>query len=111
MGYYTKYNLTFSIWESNGKDNEEIEKIHQYIENCIPHLYENGHTEYEYDGKWYDYVKDMTELSKQFPNAVFQLDGVGEEFPDIWTGVWKNGKKRIEGAEIVYPKIEIEDLE
>jgi hypothetical protein len=103
--------MSFEIGDSSEENEEENEKIDNWINDFISHLESYGLNHYEYYGKWYECDKDMTELSRQFPNIVFRLEGIGEEFPDIWHGVWKNGKKRIVKAEIVYPKIEIEDLE
>lgn len=35
---------------------------------------------------------DMLELSKQFPDALFELKGQGDDFGDIWGTYYKNGK-------------------
>lgn len=34
------------------------------------------------DAKWYDYDKDLTEVSKLLPNLGFSLERTGEESPD-----------------------------
>ena len=54
--------------------------------------------------KWYDHEDDMIALSKEYPNVVFILDGVGEEFPDAWRKWFHNGKFEASYAEVVYPK-------
>ena len=42
--------------------------------------------------KWYDHDDDMMQLSAQFPNYYFLLNGRGEEHEDQWRKVYHNGK-------------------
>lgn len=51
---------------------------------------------------WYDLVSYMKELSKRYPEHVFQLDSVGEESDDIWRVYFKNGKSHDANTKIVY---------
>jgi hypothetical protein len=42
--------------------------------------------------KWYDHDDDMKQLSMQFPDYYFLLNGRGEEHDDQWRKVYHNGK-------------------
>ena len=42
--------------------------------------------------KWYDHDEDMKELSKQYPDYVFELYGDGEETDDEWYTYYCNGE-------------------
>lgn len=54
------------------------------------------------NAQWYDWSKHMKELSKRYPNHMFQLDGFGEEGGDIWRVYFKNGKHQDANAEVRY---------
>ena len=54
--------------------------------------------------------KEMIELSLQFPNALFQLYGDGEENGDTWYTYYKNGKKQYCPAKITYDKYDENEL-
>lgn len=80
------------LWQLVGGSNRYTPKC---IENCL-----------DEEMKWYDHEADMTTLSKEFPNILFVLEGVGEEFPDAWRKWFHNGKFEASYAEVVYPKPE-----
>jgi hypothetical protein len=86
MGYCTSYTLA---WDKHDCD----VAINEYIRNSEMHNYA-----LEEDGrcygscKWYDHEADMREMSKVFPDAVFDLYGEGEETGDLWHKYFKNGK-------------------
>lgn len=42
--------------------------------------------------RWYDHDDDMKQLSTQFPDYYFLLNGRGEEHEDQWRKVYHNGK-------------------
>jgi len=83
MGYYTKYELTHDANEAEG------EKIREYIEANETVNYAIG--EYPEACKWYNWAKDMEEMSRQFPSVTFTLEGHGEKYGDIWRAIIKNG--------------------
>ena len=56
--------------------------------------------------KWYSHKEDMIVLSKEYPDYIFIVDGVGEEFPDAWRMWVKNGIAEKVYAEIKYPRPE-----
>ena len=90
MGYETNYSLSRTenlpstleiaklICEDNGYPSEQ-----EYMEHAL---------EYGYGIKWYKHEEDMIKVSEHWPDVEFVLDGVGEEFPDIWRKTFKNGK-------------------
>ena len=80
MGYYTDYELTTSS---------------SLPPNFLDvFLNTTGYSLYDFtlSGKWYNFKEDMLEISKLYPDIVFQLDGVGEESGDVWRIYFKNGK-------------------
>lgn len=99
MGYYTRHELTIISGNDNFTDYEK--------EIC-----ETADNEYlfEEESKWYDCESDMKEYSKKHPNVVFCIDGVGEEFPDIWKAYYKNGKVFITSAQIVFEEFSEDKL-
>ena len=91
MGYYTDYEL--------------------YIENCFFSEYDEikqklidsiGYDPFCQDVKWYGHELDMILFSKNYPDKIFILNGVGEEYPDIWRKYFKNGKIQTEQAIISF---------
>ena len=109
MGYYTKFELyavdveagspitmmeediiAKRLWQLIGGSDRYALKC---IENCL-----------DEEMKWYDHEADMITLSKEFPNILFVLDGVGEEFPDAWRKWFYNGTYEESYAEVMYPK-------
>ena len=60
--------------------------------------------------KWYDNEKEMLELSKEFPDILFKLHGVGEESEDIWNEYFMSGKSQYCKAEFVIPPFDRDKL-
>lgn len=50
----------------------------------------------------YDWEGELKELSQEFPDCVFELDGDGEESGDVWRAYFKNGKMQKAPAKIVF---------
>lgn len=93
MGYITQYyfDTVYKPWytyEDSACENREIR-----------YALSNG------SGKWYSYDEDMKELSRRFPDEVFILWGVGEEFPDVWRKAYKNGQVYSSPVVIEFPEI------
>lgn len=63
-----------------------------------------------YDVKWYRWKDDMRDISKRYPDRLFQLDGQGEESDDLWRAFFKNGKSQICKARIVFDDFNEADL-
>ena len=117
MGYFTKFEL-------HAYDVETKYPVSNFMEADITYDLEQiafgpiEREEYERNGpvnferwteeamKWYDHEADMITLSKEYPNILFVLDGVGEEFPDAWRKWFYNGTVEASYAEVVYPRPE-----
>jgi hypothetical protein len=52
--------------------------------------------------KWYEFEDDMRALSKEFPNALFVLDGKGEVASDLWRGYYVAGTGYTIKAQIIF---------
>ena len=61
--------------------------------------------------KWYDFEKDMREVSKQHPNVLFELSGEGEETDDLWKAYFKDGKMQMCEARIEYDNFDEAQLQ
>ena len=112
MGYYTKFELHAVDVEAGSPIimmEEEIiaKRLWQLIGGSDRYAPKSFEDAVGGDSmKWYDHEKDMTTLSEEFPNILFILEGVGEEFPDAWRKWFYNGKFEASYAEVVYPRPE-----
>ena len=117
MGYYTNYefgtkgNKTYKVKDIVSYMKEQYKKSNE--DKFYPFSYEfeyylNDESTYDFelnsdgDVKWYYSDEEMIELSKQFPETVFYLYGVGEESGDLWYAYYKNGKSQFCPATITY---------
>ena len=117
MGYYTFYNLTVY-----SDDRELASKVQKALveKELIDYVFEEDpcfnwdyqtksemFTFYPRDmAKWYDCEEDMLEISRQFPDVRFTIDGEGEESRDIWEEHFLNGKCQYCPADIVFPEFD-----
>lgn len=112
MGYYTYFSAeTNASAEVETQITEELFKISSFFnfdkEESVPF------SQFMYDmyTTWYDWDKEMVEVSRKFPEVTITMWGNGEESDDMWKCVFKNGKKALVFAEIVYPEITEKDFE
>ena len=111
MGYYTKFDMAAKDAKTGYDIDPHIEaeiakKIWceiwgcQLYRNWTPICFEDifGDTT-----KWYNHEDDIIALSKDYPDIIFVLEGVGEEFPDAWRMWAHNGEGEKVHAEIHYP--------
>ena len=61
--------------------------------------------------KCYDWQDHMRDLSRNYPNHIFDLWGDGEDFDDKWHAVFVNGQMALSYAEIHYPPIDIASID
>ena len=96
MGYYTDFELSFTTHNAQLDDSirSELQGISGYISNC-------GYLE---NAKWYNWTKDMKELSLNYPEVLFELEGKGEEQGDHWRAYFKGGKSQVVKAVITFEK-------
>lgn len=83
MGYYTDYKVTKA---PVGLDATLLSEETSYT------FYDDGDEPYADDIKWYNHDEDMKRISLKFPGEEIHLEGVGEEFLDVWIKVYKDGK-------------------
>lgn len=91
MGYITDFKLKVTP-DTIPNIVEEVSDISDYLwddELCM-------------NGKWYDWPSHMKELSKRYPEHMFQLDGDGEDSDDIWRVYFKNGKSHDANTRLIY---------
>ena len=87
MGYYSRFEI--SQPEKPVEDTEALFKSLTEISGGYT-FDDEGNSEDNY--KWYDYQKDMAQLSKLHPDTVFKVHREGEEAGDIEDTYYKNGK-------------------
>jgi hypothetical protein len=107
MGYYTRYELRVVIPDDFPKhfglptEGTIIEELRQYdTDGAEWALTSDGST--GDSTKWYDHEEIVAEFSKQYPTCVFVLKGEGEEPGDLWVKYFRNGKKQVSNARIIY---------
>ena len=99
MGYQTDFILTTDEY----LDEEIVKKIGDRLDEISTYRFEESDGDfYLYNAKWYDSHEDMLELSKEFPEYVFQLDGNGEGNDDVWRQYYKDGKSQNANARVIY---------
>lgn len=109
MGYTTNFHLEISDFNENDISDGDVINSNYVIglygrfrdmfvwdSNILMYVSRNNY-------KWYDYVDDMTEFSKQYPDFIFTLYGYGEENSDIWVNYFQNGYVEGYVADIVFP--------
>lgn len=100
MGYYTRYTLEVrgdGYFYKKFMDEGFDEPFGTYEVSPADLVHNNCDSM-----KWYDYNKDMQELSESWPNVLFILSGEGEESGDIWRAYYMNGHEERVQAEIVF---------
>lgn len=106
MGYYTDYTLSLSTQVPA----EVLEKVRQVVDGW--NVFETEwDAEWYGSAKWYDHRKDMCDLSRQFPNVLFCLHGVGEGQDDLWDAYFLGGRMQYCPAQIIYEPFDPEKLE
>lgn len=93
MGYYTNFTIQFDDPNISDAFEHAFDTVTDY-EGCLD--------DFGMYAKWYDYEKDMIEISKQFPGVLFTVSGEGEENDDIWRSYFKDGKTQFSKAIITF---------
>lgn len=98
MGYLTDFNLTIV---GGCVDKDDLAKTLTDITNY------SWSSDLELHGaKWYDFHRNMINISEKYPDIVFCLDGVGEESGDIWRAYYQDGKFQMCKATIVFDQFD-----
>lgn len=114
MGYYTDFHMDIrnKLGELITKESPEYSKISVAFNKIFLGRDYDAESDNDYledvldvaNWKWYECDNDMAELSKQFPEYTFVLEGDGEEKQDWWIHWWENGYQSSSEAEIVAPQ-------
>ena len=104
MGYYTLYALSVEKGDPNLLESEEFKDIFLKITDYSLESLDNDIL------KWYEYDKNMLEISKLYPDTVFRLEGKGEGRDDRWISYYCNGESAESRAAIVYPPVDISSM-
>lgn len=99
MGYYTTYNL--SMVEG---DEKLINEFRNFSESAKYAINEWG--DGEESCKWYDSNEELVKFSKLHPEAIFCLEGEGEENGDSWKLYVKDGHYQECRAKLVFPEFD-----
>ena len=103
MGYTTTYTL-----EVKTGNTDLISELRATCDEAMYAIDDCGET--EESCKWYDHEKDMKAFSKEHPEAVFKLAGIGEEQPDMWIKYFCNGRMQVCNAVITYDDYDYKKL-
>lgn len=87
MGYHTTY--TIFIEDGDPKE-DELTRITKMLDTYEDFDYW-GEEWIGSDIKWYDYLDNMCELSKAFPQLRFFVHGDGDDSDDLWEDHWQAG--------------------
>lgn len=91
MGYSTRHSLVVQLPVGyNGTEMDIINELRTQNESAEWALQPDGSCEDEC--KWYEHEKDMRAFSKQYPDVIFCLHGIGEDSDDQWNQYYKDGK-------------------
>ena len=110
MGYYTSYNLEVTSLECQGHTDSAnlIHQLREQNENAAYAFDEHGDA--EESTKWYDHDADLIEFSKGKMDALFVLEGTGEEAGDLWKTYYLNGQKQTCQAIITFDEFDVTKL-
>ena len=85
---------------ANGKESEIEERIKDISG------YECLSFDHVHNCKWYNHLKYMDAVSKEFPDVTLFLEG--EEQGDVWKAIFKNGKSKVVKPEVVWPELKLD---
>ncbi|MCP1354624.1 hypothetical protein [Aneurinibacillus migulanus] len=105
MGYYTYFKVDMKPEEPKGL------REYLYLEEDRYYALIDALEEIEESHKWYDHEDDMIELSRTFPDTLFELHGEVEEPGDLWRKYFKNGKIQRCPAQITYEEYDESKLQ
>ncbi len=104
MGYDTSYDL--EVKEDKGS--EELYLFDTTFKITFEEITGYSLNSIKSGVKWYYHEDDMKQISKKYPNCVFELSGSGDGRsdgePDLWIKYFKNGKMQRCPAKITYDK-------
>lgn len=84
MGYYTHHKVS---WEPNNFQDIYLERLAEISQYNIDHFTGEGDS-----CKWHEREENMLQLSKEFLDIKFRVDGDGDGSNDIWVKWYHAGK-------------------
>ena len=107
MGYNTYYTV-----EINDIPPKCMENIYSKIDSFLEDIWESSDTFIggSYYGRWYDWDRDLINLSSEYPEIFIVVDGDGEERDDFWRAFIKDGAIQYSGGHIVYDEYDPEKM-
>jgi len=103
MGYVTYHTLDVMTADNSSEHPlkyEIIEALRSENENAEYAHDEDGQT--NNDAKWYESAEELKEFSLKYHDALFVLDGDGENSDDFWIAYILNGKAQMCRCRIEY---------
>lgn len=105
MSYYTSYVLTIkNLDQLNPVTELKVARAlaslpyYNYREDQLKELEKSPYPIDEVVGwdthTWHNHQEDMKKIAAQFPECIFELDGVGEDFDDFWKEYYYGDKFR-----------------
>lgn len=116
MGYDTVYWLT---WEEEFPSIEQVTQAfaEQNVDNVTTEFgseqaikYWQGVLGGDHEARWYEHQVEMAQVSKNWPEVAFQLEGDGEAGDDHWQEYFRNGKVHAVEGKPVFPEFDPEEL-
>lgn len=107
MGYERKYKLSLQVPNISG---ERRAKLQCEVVNGVWSV--DRLTVYGVEAKWYDHEDDMRALSAAWPDVVFKLQGVAQDFDGVPTQesffvkYFVGGKMQHETAQITFAPLD-----
>lgn len=101
MGYITEYELTIHGENPEIHNDQILERLKEISDHNLTYMVES---------KWYNHDKHMIQLSEEYPNHFFELEGKGGEQPDLWKKYYKNGKSKHITPKIIWENVNENDL-
>lgn len=98
MPYLTYYSLQIES-ESSAKHEQAIAALRDSSDDAADALFSTGDPNKWC--RWYEHEDEMRRLSSRFPDMLFTLSGVGEEYDDIWVKYFRAGRMQASHATIV----------
>lgn len=90
MWYYSTFSLELERLTPEQNKEDIIKDLRESNEEAEYALDEEWDT--ESNTKWYDFSPELTEFSKKYPNVLFIIDRIGEEYGDITKTYFLNWK-------------------
>lgn len=125
MAYYTKYSIKIIAEKDFPQCEHDFDSKYKCCPQCGQErqiisgesflnkkLIEFLKNEKRYDNPflekntWYNHIKHLAEFSEKYPDALFILDGNGDDNSDIWKKYFKAGKYRNCSARINFDEFD-----